>query len=47
MVSLMLSDRDVSEWDVDAKAWTVVKGSFKVLVGSSSRDIRLEGVMTV
>ena len=46
-VALVLSDREVSEWDVGAKSWTVVKGTFKVFVGSSSRDIRLEGTMTV
>ena len=46
-VKLALSDRDVSTWDVAAKAWKVVKGDFKVHVGSSSQDIRLEGIMRV
>lgn len=46
-VELMLSDRDVSTWDTVEKTWKVVRGDFKVYVGSSSQDIRLEGVMTV
>jgi beta-glucosidase len=40
-------DRDVSEWDVQAKAWHVVPGKFAVYVGSSSQDIRLSGSLTV
>jgi beta-glucosidase len=46
-LSFTLTDRDVSEWDVQAKAWHVVPGKFAVYVGSSSQDIRLSGSLTV
>ncbi len=37
-------DRDaLSFWDPVSKGWKAEPGRFKVLVGSSSRDIRLEG----
>ncbi len=37
----MLTNRDLSEWDVEQKKWKVVNGTFSVYVGSSSKDIRL------
>ena len=46
-VAFPLSPRSVSIWSVTTHAWTVVKGSFGVRVGSSSRDIRLNGTLTV
>ena len=46
-VSVTLSERDFSEWNVDMKRWTVVKGMFSVYVGSSSQDIKLTGTLTV
>ena len=36
-------DKDLSIWDVKTHAWATVKGDFGVLVGASSRDIRLTG----
>lgn len=42
-VTLQLKPRDFSIWDVTKHAWSIVEGSFKVKVGSSSRDIRLSG----
>ena len=47
VLSFTLTDKDVSNWDVATKAWTVTKGKFGVMVGSSSRDIRLTGWLTV
>ena len=41
-VTFSLNPEDLKIWGVD-KAWLVEKGRFKVLVGSSSDDIRLEG----
>ena len=46
-MSFVLTDRDVSNWDLDAKQWKVTKGAFKVSVGSSSQDIHLTGSVTV
>lgn len=44
-VTLPLSPRDTSIWSTSAKGWAQVDGEFRVYVGSSSRDIRLEGGM--
>jgi beta-glucosidase len=42
-VSFALDKTALSYYDVNAKDWVAEPGRFKVLVGSSSRDIRLEG----
>merc|ERR1712224_1140967 len=39
-ISMKLGKRDMSIWDSNAHAWSLVTGVFKVMVGSSSRDIR-------
>lgn len=41
-----LRKRDLSYWDVATEKWVVAKGTYKVGVGSSSRDIRVEGEVT-
>ena len=46
-VAFELGDADVSVWDADAHGWRKVAGQYGVLVGSSSRDVRLKGEMTV
>ncbi|MHA1291868.1 MAG: beta-glucosidase family protein [Promethearchaeota archaeon] len=38
-----LKKEDLSFFDEQSKSWKAEKGLFKVLIGSSSRDIRLEG----
>ena len=42
-VSIDLTDKEFSIWSVSARGWAPVKGHFQVMVGSSSRDIRLVG----
>lgn len=42
-----LRRRDLSVWDEAARKWSVPTGEFGVFVGSSSRDVRLTGKITV
>jgi beta-glucosidase len=44
-VTFQLEDRDFSFWDVDTQRWRVAPGCYRILVGSSSRDIRLRDVV--
>jgi beta-glucosidase len=46
-VDLALGPRAFAYYDPDAKGWRVAKGRYEVLVGSSSRDIRLTGSVDV
>ena len=46
-VRLSLNARAFSYWDVGKHAWAVVPGTVKVMVGASSRDIRLEGAVAI
>ena len=38
-----LNKDDLSFYNPIENSWVVEKGKFKILIGSSSRDIRLEG----
>jgi beta-glucosidase len=42
-----LGKKDLSHWVIDMKAWVVLSGSFEILVGASSRDTRLIGIIAV
>lgn len=42
-VRLTLDARSFSYWDVPQDRWAILGGTYKILVGSSSRDIRLHG----
>lgn len=44
-VVFALGRDDLSFWSEKTKGWAAENGEFKVLVGSSSRDIRLEGTL--
>lgn len=46
-VSLHIAPRQLSYWSVDLDEWVVAGGSREVFVGSSSRDIRLQGSIEV
>ena len=37
-----LSERDLAYWDESGKNWSVEPAEYRILVGSSSEDIRLE-----
>ena len=45
-VTLHVSPRDLSYWCVQRRAWRVAAGARRVLVGTSSRDVRLRGELT-
>jgi beta-glucosidase len=45
VVSVPLDERSFSYWSVAAHSWKIPSGTFKVMVGSSSEDIRLQGTM--
>ena len=42
-VSVTLDPNAFAYYDVDKKDWVAEKGEYKILVGSSSRDLRLDG----
>ncbi len=46
-VTISLDSRAFSYFNVAINDWHVESGDFKILVGASSRDIRLEGVVAV
>ena len=46
-VQIVLSDRDFSHYDVASSDWKIESGKYNILVGSSSRDIRLEKMIEV
>jgi beta-glucosidase len=46
-VSLTLDPRAFAYWDSSQHAWVVAPGSYEILVGSSSRDIRLRAQVTL
>jgi beta-glucosidase len=45
-VTMELSRFDLSIWDTAGQRWRVPAGTTDVLVGASSRDIRLRGSVT-
>jgi beta-glucosidase len=46
-VSFHLDERALSYWDTDAHDWVVQNGTYRVMVGSSSRDIRLRDSFSI
>jgi beta-glucosidase len=46
-VRLLLDRRSLSYWDVKSHAWVVATGDYQIMVGASSRDIRLTGHVKV
>ncbi|KAJ3727579.1 glycoside hydrolase family 3 C-terminal domain-containing protein [Lentinula raphanica] len=46
-VTIMLSRHSLSIWDVVAQGWRRPQGTLTVVVGASSRDFRLSGVIPI
>lgn len=46
-VRLTLDSRAFAYWDVKSHSWQVAPGEYYIMVGSSSRDIRLQGQITL
>merc|ERR1711998_107375 len=46
-VTFKFTDRDFSYWSVKDQKWVVEPGTYKVLVGASSRDIRMNATITI
>ena len=44
-VTITLDRRSLAYYDVSAHAWDVAPGLYRILVGSSSQDIRLQGAL--
>jgi beta-glucosidase len=42
-VHMILDARSLSYWDVQNHAWAVAPGDYQIMVGASSRDVRLHG----
>jgi len=47
VVTMKLDKESLAAWDADAHGWKVYPGVYSVMVGSSSRDIRLKGSFTI
>ena len=45
--SFQLRRRDLSVWNTEKQEWQIVRGDYKFNVGSSSRDLRVSGTLTV
>jgi beta-glucosidase len=46
-VQLTLDSRAFSYWDVNSSSWQITPGDYQIMIGSSSRDIRLNGHLTI
>ena len=44
LVEFSLDERSLAYWDQSEKAWVAEPGEFEILIGASSRDIRLRAV---
>jgi beta-glucosidase len=42
-----LSRRDMSVWDVASQQWRLRRGEYKIWIGASSRDLRLNGTLKI
>ncbi len=47
IVTMKLDTNSLAAWDMESHAWKVYPGIYSIMVGSSSRDIRLRGSFAV
>lgn len=47
IVEFVLTRRDLSVWDVAAQQWRLRQGRYQLYVGASSRDLRLNGTLSL
>lgn len=46
-VHLMMDARSFSYWDINTHDWKIMPGTYRIMVGSSSRDIQLRDSLQV
>jgi len=46
-IHIDLNARAFAYWDVISHGWKIAPGTYQILVGSSSRDIRLKGAVVI
>jgi beta-glucosidase len=47
IVSMKLDNDNLAAWDTDSHSWKIFPGTYSVMVGGSSRDIRLKGSFVI
>lgn len=47
VVEFDLLRKDLSYWDVESQNWVIEKGEYGVFLGSSSRDVKVQGCFTM
>jgi len=46
-IDFELTEKDISIWNTDKRAWSVASGDFNLFVGASSGDLRLETTFSI
>lgn len=46
-IVFQLTRRDLSVWDVEAQKWALGEGEYKIWVGTSSRNLPLDGSLEI
>jgi beta-glucosidase len=46
-LTIYLTRKDISYWDVVRQTWTTANGTYIIFVGASSSDIRLQGTFSL
>ncbi len=46
-VAMKIDENNLAFWDTESHGWKILPGAYSVMVGSSSRDIRLKSTFTV